>query len=175
LARITKLVLSTAALALSALSAAPAYGQATDPPAPQDPRNASPSVLLGDRIADKLCLFSFTAATTVLRVAGGRTCGGQGHQRLHVNRARYAQVTLGAATDQLSAGWAEAGRLLRPLAAVRTGELRWNVTVPPTSGRLVLSVAYGLVAVENGAGQPPMVAPAISNDWKISVRRPERR
>jgi hypothetical protein len=84
---------------------------------------------------------------------------------LRVGRARYARITLQAPADQLLAGWYENGAL-RQLAPVRTGSHAWNVTLPPTSGRLILSLVFDLKD-----DLPACCARRMRLDWKLSIRR----
>jgi hypothetical protein len=135
---------------------------------------ASPQVMLGSRTATNLCdlgiaetrFVPLPPGVAIQLPAPPPPCSGQeGVRPLRVGRARYARITLQAPADQLLAGWYENGAL-RPLAPVRTGSHAWNVTLPPTSGRLLLGLVFDLKD-----DLPVCCARRMRLDWKLSIRR----
>jgi hypothetical protein len=88
-----------------------------------------------------------------------------GVRPLVVGRARVARVILQAPADRLIPAWYRNGRL-ESLTATRTSRLRWRVTVPATSGRLLLGLEFDL-----DDGQPVCCTREMRLDWKLSIRR----
>jgi len=128
---------------------------------------ASPTVTVGGRTAPRLCELGAmdtmpdqpgVAEAQVSRLA----CSQQNVPPLRLRRARYARINLQAPADRVLAGWYQDGAL-RPLNPVQTGAQQWNVTPPPTSGRLFLRVIF-----EINFTVPPY---EFRIDWKLSIRR----
>lgn len=139
---------------------------------------ASPTVQLGSAKATKLCdigiretrYVPLPVGTTVDPAPPPPPCSRQpGVRPLVVSRARAARVTLQAPADRLIPAWYPHGRLdgrLEPLTATRRGRLTWSLTLPPTSGRLLLGLEFDL-----DDGQPVCCTREMRLDWKLSIRR----
>jgi hypothetical protein len=137
---------------------------------------ASPTVELGSAKASTLCDIGMEetryvpppvgVAYAALLAPPPRPCREQpGVRPLVVARARIARVTLQAPADRLIPAWYRNGRL-EPLTATRTGRLTWRVTVPATSGRLLLGLEFDL-----DDGQAVCCTREMRLDWKLSIRR----
>lgn len=135
---------------------------------------ASPTVQLGSANASELCAIGIQETRYVPLPPGTIVdpapppppCSAQpGVRPLVVGRARVARVTLQAPADRLIPAWYRNGGL-ESLTATRTGSLRWRVTVPATSGRLLLGLEFDL-----DDGQPVCCTREMRLDWKLSIRR----
>jgi hypothetical protein len=168
-----RVVLATVALALAVATPAAAADETAFTP---QQGFASPEVRLGSRTATELCALGVAETRFVPPPPGAVVavqmppppppCSRQpGVRPLEVGRARTARITLQAPANQVLAAWYRRGAL-QPLAAVRTGSHAWNVTLPPTSGRLILSLVFDL-----RDGLPVCCARRMRLDWKLSVRR----
>lgn len=173
-----RILIGVAIAALTTLlPAAPAVAQAPSPfpfyPETYTPEQAfaTPTVTVGGKTASRLCELGITdtepdqpggVGVAVDQVAVLPCSQQRGVQPLRLNRARYARVTLQAPADRVLAGWYESGAL-RPLTPVQTGAQQWNVTLPPTSGRLFLRITF-----EINLGAVPY---DLRTDWKLSIRR----
>ena len=78
-------------------------------------------------------------------------------------------MTLQAPADRLIPAWYRNGRL-EALTATRAGRLTWRITVPATSGRLLLGLEFDL-----DDGQPVCCTREMRLDWKLSIRRRQAR
>ncbi len=135
---------------------------------------ASPTVELGSAKANLLCAVGIQetryvplpANTIVDPAPPPPPCSRQpGVRPLIVGRARSARVTLQAPADRLIPAWYRNGRL-EALTATRAGRLTWRITVPATSGRLLLGLEFDL-----DDGQTVCCTREMRLDWKLSIRR----
>jgi hypothetical protein len=137
---------------------------------------ASPTVELGSAKATELCNIGIEETRYVPPPEGVAyapvlappppPCSRQpGVRPLLVARARAARVILEAPADRLIPAWYRDGRL-EPLTATRTGRLTWRITVPATSGRLLLGLEFDL-----DDGLPVCCTREMRLDWKLSIRR----
>jgi hypothetical protein len=135
---------------------------------------ASPTVELGSAKANLLCAVGIQetryvplpANTIVDPAPPPPACSRQpGVRPLIVGRARSARVNLQAPADRLIPAWYRNGRL-EALTATRAGRLTWRITVPATSGRLLLGLEFDL-----DDGQPVCCTREMRLDWKLSIRR----
>jgi hypothetical protein len=133
---------------------------------------ASPTVTVGGKTADRLCSLGASDTLTAIAVAmpapptAPRSCSAQNVRPMTIGRARSARIDLQAPADRLLAGWHRNGATT-PLQPARTGPRRWRLTLPATSGRLLL---FAVFEIDTAA-----IGYELRTDWKLAVRRSLRR